>query len=110
MFGTLGISGFISGGNTGGGGGAGTGVSHVSFTGADFEADGVTYLNALFTQDNISLYWSDLANYIYFDSVTPANGEWKYVPGGIEILIAGFDANVTPTVRFEADLKIVTTT
>jgi hypothetical protein len=103
MLGNSGFTGFIGNTNSGGGGG-GTGIAHISITNADFEADGITYLNDLLVSDNVSIFWSDLANYIY-----QSKGEWQYVtaPAGIKILIPDFDAN-TNTYNLELSLKQIT--
>lgn len=101
MLGQSGYSGWILNGS-GGGGGGGTGVSQINFNQDDFEADGVTVLNPLFTDDNINLFFVSLANYI------TKNVEWQYVAGGIKILIVNFDAN-EQTVSFIASLKTITT-
>lgn len=77
--------------DNGGGGSGGSGVSQISITSADFEADGVTILNSLLTEDNVSVYWNDLSNFIYKNI-----GQWEYVTSpsnGIKILIPGFDAS-----------------
>ena len=71
------------------GGATVSGTAAISITSDDFESDGVTYLNPLLVSDNVNVYWSDLANYIY-----ESKGQWEYVTGGgIKILLAGFDAN-----------------
>lgn len=80
--------------------GPGTGgTAHISITNADFEADGVTYKNVLLVPDNVSVFWSDLPNYIYQDA-----GQWQYVSGGIKILIPGFNANEN-SYHIELDIK-----
>lgn len=64
-------------------------IWHYAVTSADFELDGVTYLNDALVDDNTSIFWNDINRFIYKDQ-----DEWKYVNGGIEILIDGFDASV----------------
>lgn len=67
------------------------GTSNISIKSSDFEEDGVTYINDLLVSDNVSIFWSDLANFIYQDA-----GQWEYVDGGgIKILIPGFNATTT---------------
>ncbi len=87
------------------GGGTLTGTSNISITSSDFESDGVTYLNSLLVDDNVSVFWSDLPNFIYKDK-----GQWEYVVGspsnGIKILIPGFDAN-TFDYNLELFLKVI---
>lgn len=78
------------------------GTSHISITNVDFQSDGVTYLNDLLVPDNVSIFWSDIPNYIYQDV-----GQWQYVTGGIKILIPGFDARVN-SYHFELDIKHLT--
>lgn len=93
--------------NTGGGGGSlppqtghegevlttnGTSASWASplihITSADFEPDGVTYVNTNLAFNKFDLFWDDLPNFIY-EGVA-----WEYEPGGgFNITIPGFDAN-----------------
>jgi len=73
---------------------------HISITSADFEADGITYINPLLKMDNTSVFWNDIPRYIYRNQ-----GEWQYVfGGGIRILIPGFDANIN-SYNLELSLK-----
>lgn len=62
-------------------------TSLVSITSIDFESDGITYLNSDLG-NNVSVFWNDINRFIY-----EADAEFQYVSGGIEILLAGFDAN-----------------
>lgn len=78
---------------------SGFGTIHISIISIDFEDDGITYLNPLVVSDNISLFWSDLPNYIYQDA-----GQWEYVEGGLRILIPGFDATLN-NYHLELDIK-----
>lgn len=82
-------------------GGTTNSVSVISITSINFEDDGTTYLNPLLVEDNVNVYWSDLANYIY-----RSKSQWQYVAGGIQILIEGFDAN-TNDYNLELSLKVL---
>lgn len=63
-------------------------------TSADFEADGVTYINTDLVNNKFLLLWNDLNRLIYNSEQNPLQIEWQYVAGGgFEILIPGFDAN-----------------
>ena len=65
-------------------------------TSADFEADGVTYINTDLISNKFLLFWNDLPRFIYNSDQNPGQIEWQYrVGGGFEILVPGFDANTT---------------
>lgn len=77
------------------GGGNSTVVPTQSFpiviTSADFESDGVTYLNsniANVASNNVYLLANNTPNPVLF-----ATTDFIYVAGGIQIILAGFDAN-----------------
>ena len=77
------------------GGGSSSVIPTQSFpiviTSADFEADGVTYLNsniASVAGNNVYLLANNTPNPILF-----APTDFIYVAGGIQIILAGFDAN-----------------
>jgi hypothetical protein len=62
----------------------------IPITSADFESDGVTYINTDIpeTQYKYAIFWNDLSRFIYEGT------EWNYVAnGGFEVIIPGFDAN-----------------
>lgn len=61
---------------------------HISITQNDFESDGVTYLNPLIEDDNVSIFVSQLPNFLYKE-----DGAWEYVSGGFRMLVPWFDAN-----------------
>lgn len=60
--------------------------SPLSITQVDFQVDGKTYLNSDIN-GNISIFWNDVNRFIY-----ESNSEWRFVAGGIQILMPGFDA------------------
>ena len=63
-------------------------------TSADFEADGVTYLNPDIVNNKYLLFWNDISRFIYNQEQNPSQVEWEYVSGGgIKIIMPGFDAN-----------------
>ncbi len=68
---------------TGGGGG---GTTLIPITSADFESDGITYLNSSLG-NQLSIFWDDINRFIFEDE-----GEWQVIAGGIQILMPGFDA------------------
>lgn len=73
--------------------------AHKSITQADFSSAKECPLPEL-APFSFSIYWSDLANFIYADA-----GQWAYLPGGgFEILIPGFDATGS-NCNFELFLK-----
>lgn len=56
---------------------------------ADFESDGVTYLNSDLVNNKFDLFFDTLAGFIYSEDL-----QWQYVTaGGFTILIPGIDAN-----------------
>lgn len=62
----------------------------IPIVSADFEPDGVTYINTAIpeTQFRYEVFYNDLSRFLYEGT------EWNYVTGGgIEILLPGFDAN-----------------
>lgn len=68
--------------------GSSSNVNFIPITQADFENDGVTYLNSsLDSANSILIFWDNIGRHIY-----EADGEWAQVSGGIEITIPGFDA------------------
>lgn len=75
---------------------------HVSITSADFDSATECPLSSL-AAFTLSIYWSDLANFIYESA-----GQWAALPGGgFEILIPGFDATLQDY-HFEVFLKPLT--
>lgn len=65
-------------------------------TSADFEADGVTYINTDLVANKFLLFWNDLPRFIYNSDQNPGQIEWQYLAGGgFEILVPGFDASTT---------------
>lgn len=63
-------------------------------TSADFEPDGVTYIDTDLVNNKFLLFWNDLPRIIYNVEQNPGQVEWQYVAGGgFEILIPGFDAS-----------------
>ncbi len=78
---------------------------HISLTSADFEPDGVTYLNPRMNVTNkVSIFWTDIPNFIY-----ESNGDWQYVFGGIKILLPQFNAHTNPNLKLELFFKGLTT-
>lgn len=66
----------------------------LAITSADFEPDGVTYINTDLVNNTFLLFWNDVPRFIYNASEAPAQIEWQYrVGGGFEILMPGFDAS-----------------
>ena len=61
----------------------------IVITSADFEADGVTYLNSLIVGDQLFLLANNVPNPALF-----APTDFVYVSGGIEIILSAFNANV----------------
>lgn len=70
-------------------GGSGGGLKLVSIVSSNFQGNGITYLNPIINSgtNNTSIFWNDVNRFIYL-----ADGEWSYVPGGINITIPGFNA------------------
>lgn len=59
----------------------------------DFDVDGVSYSNSALNGVNFEIFFNDINRFIYNET---GNQEWDYLPGGgFEILIPGFDANVS---------------
>jgi hypothetical protein len=64
-------------------------------TSADFEVDGVTYINTDLVNNKFLLFWNDIPRFIYSIDQNPAQIEWEYQPGGgFKILVGGFDASI----------------
>lgn len=82
------------------------GDMQISITSADFESDGVTYIGdgRIGITNKVSIFWSDLPNYIY-----ESNGDWQYrsfgVLPGVRILNPAFNANTNPNYHLELSLK-----
>lgn len=63
----------------------------IPITSADFESDGITYINTSLNGLKYELFWNDLNRFIY-QTISPK--EWDYYSGGgLQILIDGFDAS-----------------
>jgi hypothetical protein len=75
---------------TGGGYGSVTPTQTYPFiiTSADFESDGVTYLNVAIDGDSLYLLANNVPN-----PMLTAPTDFVYVSGGIQIVLPGFDAN-----------------
>lgn len=59
---------------------------------ADFEPDGVTYINTILVNNKFYIYFDTLAGFIY-----DQDGQWEYhTGGGFKILIPGINANTQP--------------
>jgi hypothetical protein len=66
----------------------------LPLTSADFESDGVTYINTNLAGNKFGIFWNDLGRYIYDVEWNPTQIEWEYQSGGgFKILIPGFDAS-----------------
>lgn len=66
----------------------------LSISSADFEPDGVTYINTSLVNNKLLVFWNDNPRFIYNAADNAPEVEWEYVTeGGIKILIDGFDAN-----------------
>lgn len=65
-------------------------TQQISITSSNFQGNGTTYLNNSLILDNTSIYLNNLNRFIYRNQ-----GEWQYVPGGINITLAGFNASTT---------------
>lgn len=64
-------------------------------TSADFEPDGVTYINTDLADNKFLLFWNDIPRFIYDSEWNAGQIEWQYQSGGgFKILIPGFDANI----------------
>jgi hypothetical protein len=64
-------------------------------TSADFEGDGVTYINTDLVNNKFLLFWNDIPRFIYSIDQNPAQVEWEYqAGGGFKILVGGFDASI----------------
>lgn len=64
---------------------------------SNFEPDGVTYINPKLIGDNLSIFIDESAQIFGLSEI-----EFEYVPEGIRITLAGFDANnFEYTVRIE---------
>jgi hypothetical protein len=64
-------------------------------TSADFEADGVTYINTDLVANKFLLFWNDIPRFLYDVEWNPSQIEWEYQPGGgFKILMSGFDASL----------------
>jgi hypothetical protein len=74
------------------GGGSSTIVPTQSYpfviTSADFEVDGITYLNSAITTDTLYLQANNTPNPFLYEGV-----DFIHVAGGIEVTLGGFDAN-----------------
>lgn len=63
-------------------------------TSADFEADGVTYINTDIVNNKYLLFLNDIPRFIYSVDQNSSQVEWQYQSGGgFKILMPGFDAN-----------------
>lgn len=60
----------------------------IKITSANFEADGVTYLNANIINDSLYLMANGTPNPLLFEPT-----DFIHVSGGIQIIVPGFDAN-----------------
>ena len=66
----------------------------LAITSADFEPDGVTYINTNLVNNTFLLFWNDVPRFIYNASEAPSQIEWQYqAGGGFQILMPGFDAS-----------------
>jgi hypothetical protein len=63
-------------------------------TSADFEADGVTYINTDIVNNKYLLFLNDIPRFVYSVDQNPSQIEWEYqAGGGFKMLLPGFDAN-----------------
>jgi len=63
-------------------------------TSADFEVDGVTYINTDIVNNKYLLFLNDLPRFVYSVDQNPSQIEWEYqAGGGFKMLIPGFDAS-----------------
>ena len=63
-------------------------------TSANFESDGVTYINTDLVNSKFLLLWNNLPRIIYSVDENPSQIEWEYrIGGGFKLLVEGFDAN-----------------
>lgn len=85
--------------------------THITITSANFQADGVTYLNPdIGTLFHVTVYSPDVPNTLYPSPYrTPA--EWQYVtsPNGIKMLVPWFNANTNPNLILELFFKGINT-
>lgn len=66
-------------------------ASIIPVVSADFEPDGVTYVNPALNGTNFEIFYNDINRFIYNEI---GNQEWDVVVGGgFTILIPGFDAS-----------------
>jgi hypothetical protein len=78
---------------------------HITITSADFQSDGVTYLNSdIGVNYHVSIYSPDIPNFIYV-----SKGDWQYVSGGFKILLPWFNANTNPNLILELFFKGINT-
>lgn len=77
---------------------------HISITSANFEVDGVTYLDpTLNVTRKVSVFLADVQSFIYI-----SKGDWQYVTSpsvGLKILLPGFNAHTNPNYLLELFFK-----